>query len=137
MKNAHQVILSAMKEAAHDRIEDIVALGMERKVIYTRLKNKLKVPPAKAHFGNMTTKGEVTRGIYALEEIREKYAEQVEKKRLKEARRLKHEANLQKKKDRKRYVGESVRNKIQEVARQNRILARTPKLLRPLVRLFL
>ena len=65
--------LYRLKEIGHDRIYDLVELGMRlngNRGIYERLRKKLKCAPGKEHFSRMTTFVEVEAAVEALTEMR-------------------------------------------------------------------
>ena len=77
MNDTQRKILQAQKEAGHDRIEDIVAMGFDRDAIYLELAYKLGLKGKekyRAHFGKMKTQKEIERAIAKLEEIRMRVA---------------------------------------------------------------
>lgn len=92
-----KVILKAQKQAGHDRLEDIVAMGFDRDAIYTSLSYKLHLTGNqryRAHFGKMKTQREVERAIAKLEEVREEMGNVLAKKE-KKATNIKNEAEKQ------------------------------------------
>src|SRR3990167_11544872 len=77
MNDTQRKILQAQKEAGHDRIEDIVAMGFDRDAIFLELAYKLGLKGKekyRAHFGKMKTQKEIERAIAKLEEIRMRVA---------------------------------------------------------------
>lgn len=137
-----------MKGQAHDIIDEMVAKGKKSWVIYMKLRAKLGCEEGKEHFGNMKTYEEVERALAILTEMRDRMnrpkAPPKKKKHTKEQKakitarnEKRRNEKLQAKLDRKTALGVSAKELLQEVARKNRILAKTPAILRPLVGLFL
>ncbi len=93
MQTDYQLVLKAMKASGHDRINEIVAMGIHKNAIYSSLSKRLRVSPLKGHFANMRTQEEVSAAILVLEDIRMEVGEKYEKKVKKLKKQEKHVAH--------------------------------------------
>lgn len=59
------------KAAAHELIDDCVALGMSRGNVYKRLRQRLGTRPGEEHIGSMSAVSQVQMAISALRKMRE------------------------------------------------------------------